>query len=203
MIDSKTAAALARAEKHYPTKEFNSDLRVQLTCFELSMATAEATIVRPRLMVRHFDEKDEKKWTHFSLEGVPKQHELRQMTFHAIGIEVARNTCGVLAVFIVAEAFAAVREKEPDGPISELPDRKEVVMLAGTTPDQRANSVVIPIVDREKNGLLKFGEADVSEFDPNAEKQSQLPMLMPFWAGYAQGLVDKHAEKKKTKKGKK
>jgi len=197
MIDSKTAAALARAEKHYPTKEFNSDLRVQLTCFELSMASAEATKVLPRLMVKHYGEKDEKTWSSFSLVGVPKEPGMRGLTFHAIGAEVAQVTYGVLAVFLVAEAFAAERSEEPDRPISELPDRKEIVMLAGATPDQRVNTAIIPIVEKSKVGLLKFGEASVHEFDPD-EPAQQFNMLLPFWAGYAHGL-----ELKYTKKGKK
>lgn len=200
MLDVKTANALAHAERIYPTAEFNSDLRVQLTCFELSMATAEAKVIRPRLMARHHDEKGEKTWLSFSLEGVPKRFEARQEAFQAVGAEVALQTSGLLSVFIVSEAFSAACAMVPGQPISELADRKEVVILAGSTPDMRINSVVIPILAHKKAGLLKFGEADVCEFDPQAKNQSQFPALLPFWTGYMFGLVTKHERERGRKK---
>ena len=200
MLDVKTANALAHAECIYPTAEFNADLRVQLTCFELSMATAEATVVRPRLMACHHGKKGEKAWLSFSLEGVPKRPGRQQEAFQAIGMDVALQTSGLLSVFIVSEAFSAACATVPDRPISELADRKEIVMLAGSTPDMRINSAVIPILAREKAGLLKFGGVDVCEYDPQAKNQSQLPALFPFWSGYMFGLVTKHERERGRKK---
>jgi hypothetical protein len=199
MLDVKTANALAHAERIYPTAEFNADLRVQLTCFELSMATAKAKVVRPLLMARHHNEKEEKTWLSFSLDGMSNRPSQQQEAFRAVGMEVALQTYGLLSVFVVAEA-SAVTDTAPGKSISGRANYKNVVVLAGSTPDMRINSAVIPILARKKAGLLKFGKADVCEFDPQVENQSQFPALLPFWTGYMFGLVTKRERERGRKK---
>lgn len=93
-----------------------------------------------------------------------------------------------VAVFLVTEAWVkAIEEHEqmPKGSLADLPDKNEVVMIAGLTIDKRGNAAHT-MIHRSKTGVPMLGETEY--FEQTGEANNEL--LGSFFMGFNQGLFE-------------
>ncbi len=121
--------------------------------------------------------------------------ESKASTMVTMGVKAAEGDTPLAAAFLVAEAWMSTRpegEGLPDVPPSEDPERVEVVIISGSTIDQRQNQAVVRTERRE--GLMHAGEVISAPFIDDGEDTLQNYMLMRFWRSYAEGVMRRKAD---------
>jgi hypothetical protein len=116
--------------------------------------------------------------------------ESKVMTMAAMGVKAAEGDDPLAAVFLITEAWMSTRpegEGLPDVPPSEDPERVEVIIISGSTIDQRQNQAVVRMERRE--GLMYAGEVMSAPFIDDGKDTLQNYMLMRFWRSYAEGIM--------------
>jgi hypothetical protein len=113
-------------------------------------------------------------------------------TMMTMGAKAAEGDHPLAAAFLITEAWMSQREAEdhlPEVPPSEDPERIEIVIISGSTIDQRQNQVIVKTERRD--GLMYVGEVISAPYIDDDEDQIQNRMLMQFWRAYAEEILKK------------
>jgi len=111
-------------------------------------------------------------------------------TMAVMGVKAAEEDGPLAAVFLVTEAWMSQREARAGGPVvppSQDPERVEIVIISGSTIDQRQNQVIVK-TERE-NGRMHAGEVISAPYIDDDEDELQNRMLAHFWRSYAEEMM--------------
>ncbi len=111
-------------------------------------------------------------------------------TVAAMGTRIGESDGQLAAAFLVTEGWMVPRsgeENQSEIPPAEDPRRIEVVIISGSTLDQRQNQVVVRI--ERQNGLMFAGEVMSMPFIDDGLDQFRNRMLAQFWMSYAKEFL--------------
>jgi hypothetical protein len=190
-----------RAERLYPTDEFNGHLKAQVNVMKKSLVEAKARFTAPRVAIYHVnEEKGERELTIVFMRDIPADPDNKEAMFRLIGKSAAQMHLKVMGIFLICEAWSVEAPKDPGIRPSEHPDRVESVMVTGMTMDKRFNMGSIPITGRDENKAIQLGEPVIRESERMEEMDFRAFVLEPFWLGYAEALLKEAMSPGKEKK---
>ena len=111
-------------------------------------------------------------------------------TMAVMGVKAAEGDEPLAAVFLVTEAWMSQREAragEPVVPPSQDPERVEIVIISGSTIDQRQNQVIVR-TEREE-GRMHAGEVISAPYIDDGEDELENRILAHFWRSYAEEMM--------------
>lgn len=142
-----------------------------------------------------FSVPDENNQQEISLVAFADMPEDKQPLFEGIGMKMAQelNFTPVAIIFISEAWMKRVERKDKkrfygeyhQGDLSKDPERKEIVIITGSTVDFRDNMAAIEI-KRLKSGKIRPGKTTFIDYDPleDGNKVVEGNLLRAFWRGY-------------------
>ena len=116
--------------------------------------------------------------------GAPKQQALFEL-----GKFCAVNEILPTAIFTIAESWYVTSKDARKGENleniapSQHPNRKEALVIAGLTPDNRSNFAMVPLT-RDKDNRISFGKPDIQLYKKSSNERTKATLLYEFWSGF-------------------
>lgn len=193
-------------EDNFTNTKFNAELDEAVTVTESWIKKGQDGVV-PMLVINmcEWDGKGEagkSEKTVAVLADMPDSHEDRIDVFRMLGKKAYQELSNngdlhPMSIHFISEAWIKQMEKgeEPDRKVSEYDDKEEVVIVVGSTLDQRHNMATIK-VDRDSRGQLVLGDTE-SHYYTGPEDQGEYPLLNAFYKQYTLEYVRADDKRKK------